>query len=492
MAKSTKISLKTSIFAAKITSHFTHSNNSYRHALEEEDNNDDLESDHIDVNEEEANTRSTATRTSNTNQLNRRSTFEFFINYDKEFVLDTIDSNTQDMIYDHVFNAQKFRDLINVKLENFFEVSKYLQKQLQQLENNLTTTKVKHEVVKTNIVKLRDHRDELKSQIQWYLENYSRIETKLKQLRDDQSKRSTRSRRQSSIYNSEKNNILKDETRSSHERMNAIYEHMIIETIHNDRWSNSQSFIDETSQWESWKLNLLFKIKHNWRFFSNESFRIDLARTYCKSEIWNVIRTRVNFENLNHYKKLDELLVDLELNFEKKNRVQINLNIVNDVDFKMKVIDKNESFDQFLIRFNITIASLNWDDDMKKHYLRRFLITRLARQMIILNFSHDFVVICNRLRQIDRVNNTLDKEQGKKRSFTRSKSRRTRDLNTRSNRVSIKNKSRKTETSKSTDFHEKFARKSSARSFASNATNQIIDSTILLFARKHSRLSRRN
>ena len=103
--------------------------------------------------------------------------------------------------------------------------------------------------------------------------------------------------------------------------MNAVYEHMIIETIHNDRWSNSQQFTDETSYWESWKLNLLFKIKHSWKFFSNESFRIDLARTYCKNETWNVIRTRVNSENLNHYKKLDELLVDLELNFEKKNRI---------------------------------------------------------------------------------------------------------------------------------------------------------------------------
>ena len=114
------------------------------------------------------------------NQSNRRSTFEFFINYNKEFVLDIIDSNTQDMIYDHVFNAQEFRDLINLKLENFFEVSKYLQKQLQQLENNLTTAKVKHEVIKTNIVRLRDHRNELKSQIQWYQKNYSRIKTKLK------------------------------------------------------------------------------------------------------------------------------------------------------------------------------------------------------------------------------------------------------------------------------------------------------------------------
>ena len=411
MSKSTKISFKTSILAAKIIFHFTYFNNSYRHALEKENNNDNLESNHIDVNEEEANTRDIATRTSNTNQFNRRFTFEFFINYDKEFVLDTIDFNIQDMIYDHVFNAQKFRNLINVKLENFFEVSKYLQKQLQQLENNLTTTKVKHEIVKTNIVKLRDHRDKLKSQIQWYQENYSKIETKLKQLRNDQSKKSTRSRRQSSIYNSEKNNILKNETRSSHERMNAIYEHMIIETIHNDRWSNFQSFIDEISQWKSWKLNLLFKIKHNWRFFSNESFKIDLARTYYKNETWNVIRTRVNFENLNHYKKLDELLVDLKLNFEKKNRIQINLNTVNDVDFKMKIIDKNESFDQFLIRFNITITSLNWDDDMKKHHFRRFLITRLARQMIILNLSHDFVVICNKLRQIDWVNNTLNKNK---------------------------------------------------------------------------------
>ena len=165
MTRSTKISLKTSTLAAKIISHFTHFNNSYRHALEEENNNDDLESNNIDVNEEESNIKDIATRTI-TNQFNRRSTFELFINYDKEFVLDIIDSNIQDMIYDHVFNAQEFRDLINVKFENFFEVSKYLQKQLQQLENNLTTTKIKHEVVKTNIVKLRDHRDELKSQIQ--------------------------------------------------------------------------------------------------------------------------------------------------------------------------------------------------------------------------------------------------------------------------------------------------------------------------------------
>ena len=116
---------------------------------------------------------------------------------------------------------------------------------------------------------------------------------------------------------------------------------------------------------------------------------------------------------------------------------------MNDVDFKIKVIDKNESFDQFFTRFNITIASLNWDDDMKKHHFRRSIITRLARQMIILDFSHSFVVICNRLRQIDRINNTLDKKQDKEWSFTKSKSRRTRDFNTRSNRALIKNSSKK-------------------------------------------------
>ena len=46
-------------------------------------------------------------------------------------MLDIIDFNIQDMIYDHVFNVQEFRHLVNDKLENFFEVSKYLQKQLQ-------------------------------------------------------------------------------------------------------------------------------------------------------------------------------------------------------------------------------------------------------------------------------------------------------------------------------------------------------------------------
>ena len=253
MTKSTKISLKTSIFAAKIISHFIHSNNSFRLAFAKENFSDDLKSDHIDVNEDDVNekrahTRVTTTGTSAINQLNRKFTFELFINYDKEFVLNIKNCNTQDIIYDHVFDAQDLLDLINVKLENIIEVSKYLQKQLQQIENDLTTTKVKHEIVKTDVVKLRDQRDELKNQIKWYEKNYSRIETKLKQLRDNQSKRSIRSRRQFNIHNSEKNNILKDETRSFHERMNAIYEHMIIKTVHNDRWLNSQQFIDETSQ----------------------------------------------------------------------------------------------------------------------------------------------------------------------------------------------------------------------------------------------------
>ena len=69
------------------------------------------------------------------------------------------------MIYDHLFNAQELRDLIKIKLEIFFEISKYLQKQLQQVKNDLTTTNIKHKIVKTNIVKLRDQRDELKNQI---------------------------------------------------------------------------------------------------------------------------------------------------------------------------------------------------------------------------------------------------------------------------------------------------------------------------------------
>ena len=105
MTKSTKLSLKTSTLAARITSQFIHFNNSFRHAFAKENFNDDLESNHIDINEEEENTRIIATRTSIMNQLNRKSTFELFINYDKEFVLNIKNSNTQNMIYDHVFNA---------------------------------------------------------------------------------------------------------------------------------------------------------------------------------------------------------------------------------------------------------------------------------------------------------------------------------------------------------------------------------------------------
>ena len=119
---------------------------------------------------------------------------------------------------------------------------------------------------------------------------------------------------------------------------------------------------------------------------------------------------------------------------------------MNDFDFKMRVTNRNEFFDHFLIKFNFIIVSLNWDDIMKKHYLRKTLTTRLTRYLISLNATMSFVVTCNRLRQFDRINSALDKEQDKiERVFFNYKveSRRTRLDNLRSNRIFTKDKSKK-------------------------------------------------
>ena len=97
------------------------------------------------------------------------------------------------------------------------------------------------------------------------------------------------------------------------------------------------------------------KFRASGLLYPTHQSRIDYIRDYCKSTIFDVIKTRYSKLVINLYVTPDEVLKDLNNMFGEFDVYETANIRLYDPDFN---ITSSETFKQFLARYTATVASL--------------------------------------------------------------------------------------------------------------------------------------
>ena len=158
----------------------------------------------------------------------------------------------------------------------------------------------------------------------------------------------------------------------------------------------------------------MFKLNRNWKSFLIEWSRIEYVRNVCKIVAFDIIEFKVDLNVSNDYITLDELLRNLETIFDEKDRYQNNLITLQNKNFKMKVINKNEIFDQYITRFNFIVSVLNFIEEFKKFFLNEDLITALRFKFANFVDTLSFNEMCDKLRRLEHSYRRINKNRREK------------------------------------------------------------------------------
>ena len=101
---------------------------------------------------------------------------------------------------------------------------------------------------------------------------------------------------------------------------------------------------------------------------------------------------------------LSKFIVDLNNVFEKFDENSKTINEFYNKDFFMKIINKNknEIFDEFLIRFSATIIDLRFDDEMKISHFCRIMTNKFNYDIKHLIQCKNYQFFCNEVCEMSR------------------------------------------------------------------------------------------
>ena len=122
-----------------------------------------------------------------------------------------------------------------------------------------------------------------------------------------------------------------------------------------EKFENIENYYNDHVEWKRWKNFLKSKFWINFRQFFTNDYKIIYIRNHFKNVIYNIVNYRVKLHNLNFYRIFQEMLNDLEKNFEIKNELTKKTNEFYNVKF---VMSKEKYFETFLTRFQNFVISL--------------------------------------------------------------------------------------------------------------------------------------
>lgn len=182
------------------------------------------------------------------------------------------------------------------------------------------------------------------------------------------------------------------------------------------KYTELTDFDGNRDEWEQWRVHLETKVWTCARDFPTEQHKINYARDHCKKLAYKTIKHRALRSSTDPYLTLQELIQDLENAFGETDEHSKAINELFASSFSMK---KNESFDEFLARFNSQMAGLNFDDEFKISQLRRTITDRLNYGMEHLTRCKNYRVFCDEARGVYDLDKRLDeKKKGVPRSET--------------------------------------------------------------------------
>ena len=118
-------------------------------------------------------------------------------------------------------------------------------------------------------------------------------------------------------------------------------------------------FSDNRNQWFRWNLQSNIKFRKYAIQYSIEWNKIEYVKNYCIDNAFNIIKTKIDFKFRDLYFILIELLKNLNHIFDDDENIQYNKIEQKLMNFEFKIINK-KIFDEFLIRFIITLTFLNY------------------------------------------------------------------------------------------------------------------------------------
>ena len=174
------------------------------------------------------------------------------------------------------------------------------------------------------------------------------------------------------------------------------------------KYQNIFYFYEDHVEWKRWKSHLKTKIESDsWQFLIEKN-KVYYVKNYCKELAWNTIEHRANYDNLNFYEFLEKLLNDFENVCEDFDKTNSCYNEFFDDKFYMRFKNKNETFEQYLDRFNILVAFLNLNDSLKINQLYRTISKRLNHNIDHLSKVKNFSRFVREMRAIAHKKKTLD------------------------------------------------------------------------------------
>ena len=156
-------------------------------------------------------------------------------------------------------------------------------------------------------------------------------------------------------------------------------------------------FYGAHEDWERWRDHLRAKVEVDGFMFLNEQHKIRYAREHTRKTAYDTVKHRAAADSEDPYQTLEELILDLEQAFGKKNKMSKAIDELFSPEFRMGSNKKDETFDEFLVRFNNLAAPVKLQTEVKIKYLRDKLTERMRFRMPHLktctNWS-DFVEGC--------------------------------------------------------------------------------------------------
>jgi hypothetical protein len=115
---------------------------------------------------------------------------------------------------------------------------------------------------------------------------------------------------------------------------------------------------EDADEYEAWKLHAYSKIRKSSSMFPSERDKIDYVRDRCKKSAFVVVQNRASHISEDPYRALGDMFEDLDQAFGNINEEEINGETLHSPNFQMGVVKKNETLDDFIIRFRKTIRPL--------------------------------------------------------------------------------------------------------------------------------------
>ena len=156
-------------------------------------------------------------------------------------------------------------------------------------------------------------------------------------------------------------------------------------------------FYDAHENWKKWKNHFKTKVEIDDFMFLNEQHKIRYVRKHTRKTVYDIVKHRVVANSENSYQTLKELILNLKQVFEKKNKMFKAIDELFSSNFRMNSNKKNETFDEFLIRFNNLAVLVKLQTKIKIKYFRDKLTKKMKFKMFHLKICinwNDFVKSC--------------------------------------------------------------------------------------------------